>query len=184
MSAATAPLPSIEPKAREASCCPRCAAKGRRVGSLTMSALLCSEAARRFAAGADFHFCKTRKCEVVYFDRQNGSLFTTDDLDTKVFQKSPDPQRLVCYCFAHTVADVLQEIARSGSSGITDDVAHKCRSGRARCERMNPQGSCCLGNLRKLASTVTARASSVGTTLMTSNTETQSCCTPGENDEQ
>ncbi|MFQ5352316.1 MAG: hypothetical protein ACE5D3_04500 [Candidatus Binatia bacterium] len=124
--------------------CPRCGAKGRKVGALTIRSLLALEPRSRFDGGDGFLFCKTEACEAVYFEAQRGEQFREADLMVPVFHKYADPSRLVCYCFGHTVKAVGDDAARTGTSTIADDIADKCRQGLDRCQGTSPQGSCCL----------------------------------------
>lgn len=67
--------------------------------------------------------------------------------------KDDAPERLVCYCFGHSVAAVLEASAPDGSNRILDEIMDACGRGLDRCEEMNPQGRCCLGNVRALLRT-------------------------------
>lgn len=98
-------------------------------------------------------FCLGEACEVVYFDA-SGLVVTKDALRVQVFQKERDPERLVCYCFRHSVRDVEAaeaEAEAEGGNRVVEAITAACRSGLDRCEQMNPQGRCCLGNIRRVA---------------------------------
>lgn len=129
--------------------CPRCEEKGRKVDHSTPGALLRSEAKERLAAG-EYRFCRNGSCDVVYFDETNDVTFLTGDLKVPVFQKSADPNRPVCYCFDHTVRSIQAEVAERGTSDVPDIIGKKCKAGLDDCEHNNPQGSCCLGNVRRV----------------------------------
>lgn len=174
MAAAFTPTQS---KTRAPSSCPRCGARGRKVAAVTLGSLLCAKAARRFDGSPGFRFCKTETCDVVYFDSLSATLFQTHDLGVPVFQKSTDPTRLVCYCFEHTVEAVREDASATGASAIADDVAAKCRRGLARCEQMNPQGSCCLRNMRQLARAAIAAADTTGEGETLCTQDIPACCT-------
>ncbi len=134
-----------------ASTCPRCGTKGRKVALLTMRSLLLAEAQSRFDETRKFLFCNTDVCEVVYLGAQGGEQYLEADLTVPVFQKSDDPSCLVCYCFGHTVEAVREDAVRTGAPTIADDITEKCRQGLDSCEETNPQGACCLGNVRQVA---------------------------------
>ena len=129
--------------------CHRCEAKGRKVGPSTLWALLLPEAKERLATG-EYRFCRNGSCDVTYFGETNDSTFLTCDLKVTVFQKSADPDRPVCYCFAHTVRSIHAEIADHGTSSVPDIIGKLCKAGLDDCEHNNPQGSCCLGNVRRV----------------------------------
>jgi len=50
-------------------------------------------------------FCPNTDCDVVYFDAA-GSLYTRTDVRVPVWQKEPFGERMVCYCFGETEADI------------------------------------------------------------------------------
>jgi len=129
--------------------CPGCAAPGRRVDDSTLGALLRPDAKARLTGGG-YRFCRTESCDVVYFAEEQGLTFGTADLEVTVFQKSTDPERPVCYCFEHTVQSIHDEVGARGTSAVPEDIGKKCRAGLDDCEHNNPQGSCCLGNVRRV----------------------------------
>ncbi len=113
----------------------------------TVEALLRTEAQARVVGSAQYRFCKEPSCDTVYFGQGSDDAFCQADLRVPVFQKSSDPERLVCYCFGHSVAEVARDDKESGTSPVLGEIAEKCRRGLDRCEIENPQGSCCLGNV-------------------------------------
>lgn len=90
----------------------------------------------------------------MYFDA-TGRAIQKPDIRVNVFQKEHAETRPVCYCFGHSVGEVLAATRDDGSNAIVDEITDACRRGLDRCEETNPQGRCCLGNLRGL---VDARA--------------------------
>lgn len=130
--------------------CPRCHQAGRAVSAVTIKTMLVVEAKARLTRGEGFHFCATPECDVVYFRSASGEVVLQRDVRVPIFQKSQDPNRLVCYCFGHTVAEIQAEVRVKGSSRIREDIKTKCAKGLDACERNNPQGSCCLANIQRV----------------------------------
>ncbi|HEV2329796.1 MAG TPA: hypothetical protein VGY56_13520 [Verrucomicrobiae bacterium] len=130
--------------------CPRCHQLGRAVSAVTIEAMLIAEAKARLTQTDGFHFCATPECDVAYFHPASREVFLQRDVRVPVFQKSTNPNRLVCYCFGHTVAEIRAEFRAKGSSWIREDIKTKCAQGLDACERNNPQGSCCLGNVQRV----------------------------------
>lgn len=128
--------------------CPRCGEPGRAVSIVTIDNLVRTEPRASLTSPPAF-FCASRQCEVVYFDAEGGTV-PTAGVGVAVFQKETSPQRPVCYCFEHTAADVLAATRTDGSNAIVDEIMDACRKGLDRCEETNPQGRCCLGNVRGL----------------------------------
>jgi hypothetical protein len=96
-------------------------------------------------ADAEYRFCATPDCPVVYFELSGH--FRTEEIGVLVFQKEPPGARTVCYCFTVTEGEVRQELAASGHSTAVERISTLVKSGRCACEIKNPQGSCCLGNV-------------------------------------
>jgi hypothetical protein len=137
-----------QPAAESSGLCPVCGSKGRPVPGQTVKAML-SVSLRAVQVG-EYLFCKTPTCPVVYYSAVTEQLFTVDQVCERVFQKDPqDDANLICYCFQYSVGDV-----RSASSderdGIMDDIQAGIRAGQCACDLRNPQGSCCLSNIRTL----------------------------------
>ena len=106
---------------------------------------LCSPA----PAWSEAWFCENPSCSVAYFDAVGARVDKTQ-VRVPIFQKETDPARTVCYCFGHRVADVLEAQLADGSNPLIAEIGEACRKGLDRCEETNPQGRCCLGNVRGL----------------------------------
>lgn len=130
--------------------CPSCGQRGRPVSPTTVSAMLVPEVSSRLPSKTGFLFCQSPECEVVYYQPGSSDLVRLNEVRVEVFQKSTNPDRLVCYCFGHTVRAIQSELRETGSSSILQDIKSKCSQGLDACERTNPQGSCCLGNVQRL----------------------------------
>ena len=127
--------------------CPGCAQKGKRVDTLTVKAML-HESLMAVDDGPYF-FCRTAGCSVVYFSAAGPQTFTTDQIRERVYQKEPDDKTVwVCYCFRHSPATISTEWELSGRSTVVAAIETGIQAGRCACEIRNPQGSCCLGNVR------------------------------------
>jgi len=153
------------------------------VSSITLRSLLCRRAVEDARSLDDFLFCRTASCELVYFKNEPAARFLKDDLTLTVFQKSTEPQRLVCYCFGHSAKEVGDNAVAGRTARIADEIAEKCRSGLDRCEEMNPQGSCCLGNVRAVAkAALSASGKSLEGLVTTKSQASCCCCTTSEKD--
>ena len=100
----------------------------------------------------EHRFCSTPTCRVVYYGP--GNAFDRVAVVVPVFQKEPEGDRTVCYCFDVTEGHIRREIAETGCSTAAGRITALVKAERCACEVKNPQGSCCLGNL----ATVTAVA--------------------------
>ncbi|MBI5608306.1 MAG: cation transporter [Deltaproteobacteria bacterium] len=120
-------------------------------------------------------FCPRATCDVVYFDK-GGLRFGTADLQVPVFQKSVDPDRLVCYCFKHKLSDIADEVRRTGASTVPEHVVAQCKLGLDRCGEQNPQGSCCLANVRDVVKAAMGNVAGPGGEA--TPPERHDCCAP------
>lgn len=138
-----------------ATSCPECERVGRSVERITLKALLRPESLMR-VADAPYRFCATPTCSLVYFAPE--STFRREDLLVPVFQKEPEGERTVCYCFAITESDLRREIVETGTSTAADRVTALVKADRCACEVRNPQGTCCLGNVLAVVKAAGVRA--------------------------
>ncbi len=130
------------------SSCTACGENGRPVQRETVKAILAVSLRRM--TDAEFLFCDTPQCSVVYFSRDGLCSFEMDDMRERVYQKEPElSDALVCYCFQHTVGD-MQSASPEGRAAIVEDITLGTQTGQCACELRNPQGACCLGNVHGL----------------------------------
>jgi len=127
--------------------CPHCGQAGKPVQGQTVKALV--SVSLRTVPNFDYLFCRTRTCPVVYFATGVSHTFTVGQVRERVYQKEPDiGDVFVCYCFRHTVDEVRATPAMA--EAILVDVQVGIQARQCACDIRNPQGSCCLGNLRGL----------------------------------
>jgi hypothetical protein len=86
---------------------------------------------------------------VVYFAAEAPPIIR-EQIRERVFQKESAPDVLVCYCFRYS-RGALERTDSLGRAAILADVVAGTQQSQCACEVRNPQGSCCLGNLRRLA---------------------------------
>ena len=142
---------------RGSASCPECGQPGRPVSEVTVQSLVIDQAKAKLKFTSGFRFCATPQCAVAYFQPASGDRVVQSDLRVAVFQKGADPKRLVCYCFGHTAEGIQSEVRASGFSRVLEAIKGKCAQGLDQCERTNPQGSCCLGNVQRVIREAAAR---------------------------
>ena len=59
-------------------------------------------------------------------------------------------RRRVCFCFGYTDTDIVEDFCAHGHSTIQKSIRVACHQGLSDCERLNPQGHCCLGDVALL----------------------------------
>lgn len=130
--------------------CPHCQHVGRAVSAVTIESLLKPDARARAAHPEGFRFCATRDCPVAYYRPADGLTLAATEVRVPIFQKGAAPDRLVCYCFRHSVREIEEQVRATGTSTVPAAIKAKCAEGLDDCERNNPQGSCCLGNVQRV----------------------------------
>jgi hypothetical protein len=87
---------------------------------------------------------------VVYFSADGASTFTTAQLRERVYQKEPETDVVpVCYCFKHTMGEIRNALPEA-QAAIIAEINAGIQADPCACDLRNPQGSCCLGNVRGL----------------------------------
>ena len=101
--------------------------------------------------------CRAPDCAVVYYRRARAQTFHVDELrKAAVHQKRPDDDDvLVRYCFRHSIGEIAGP-RRSGAPAILADINAGIRAGQCACDLRNPEGTCCLGNVRALMASLSA----------------------------
>ena len=127
--------------------CPQCGKAGKPVQGQTVSAML--SVSLRKVQIKQYLFCRTQTCSVVYFSNDGKQTFTVEQVRERVYQKEPEARDvLICYCFRHTVGDLHAASSPEQCTTIVDDINTGINTGQCACDLRNPQGSCCLGNVR------------------------------------
>lgn len=134
--------------------CPVCGQKGKKVDTATVKSMLA--VSLRHVRDIPYLFCREAGCEVVYFSDDGVQTFTTQDVRERVFQKEPQADDVpVCYCFGHTRGSIRDELLSVGVTTVVEDVNAGIQAGQCACDWRNPQGSCCLGNVRTVVKELT-----------------------------
>ena len=131
---------------RAAGKCDACGALGRPVSITTLKHMVQPE----FLSLVDkpgFCFCPAAGCDVVYF-HPDGEQLRKGDLRVRVGLKETEDPLPSCYCFGFTEAMVRSEIEGTGASTIPERIAAEMKARHCACEVRNPQGSCCLRNVK------------------------------------
>ncbi len=127
--------------------CPRCSHAGLSLDTVTVKALLARSLADVMATA--YRFCPTPSCPVVYFAVDSDQTFETPDVREAVYQKAPnDPTVFVCYCFRYTQDRLVAAAHQGAGHAIIAAITAGIKAGACACDLRNPQGACCLGNVR------------------------------------
>jgi len=95
-----------------------------------------------------FGFSASPSCNVVYFSKNNHT-YHKPDLKVRVGIKETEDPIPLCYCFGWDRARVQREIIETGKSTAIESITKEVKAGNCFCEKSNPQGTCCLGNMSK-----------------------------------
>lgn len=128
--------------------CAECGARGRPVSTTTLKHMVQPE----FLSLVDkpgFYFCPAAGCDVVYFHPE-GERLRKRDLRVRVGLKETEDPVPICYCFGFTEAMVRGEIEKIGACTIPERIGAEVKARHCACEVRNPQGSCCLRDVKKV----------------------------------
>ena len=129
--------------------CPTNQQVGKSVDSLTLKALLAVSLTQ--VSAVKYRFCQAADCPTVYYRSDGQQLFGEAELRERVYQKHPaDDSVLVCYCFQHTLGSIRAELIETGASTVIAAITAGIQADQCACDIRNPQGDCCLGNVRQL----------------------------------
>jgi uncharacterized membrane protein len=127
--------------------CPHCSQRGIALDTGTVKALL-NRSLIEVTATA-YRFCPTAVCPIVYFAVDTPQIFVVEDIREVVYQKAPtDPSTLVCYCFRHSVGAIDGAVQQQQGQQVIAAITAGIKAGACACDLRNPQGRCCLGNVR------------------------------------
>ena len=144
--------------ARPSVACPACARPGKTVGALTLKAMLAHPLTE--LREVEYRFCRTPECSTVYYSADGEQQFLERDIREHVHNKHPDDDSVfVCYCFRHTPESIEKELATTGRSTVVAAITAGIQAGQCACDIRNPQGSCCLGNVRAVVNRAEAAGS-------------------------
>lgn len=142
------PAQNFQRPSRTKNTCPVCGMKGKPVQGQTVKSLL--SVSLREVQDVEYLFCKTQDCPVVYFSPDGVQTFRIEQIRERVYQKEPESDDVfVCYCFRHTVG-YIRAASSESRKAILEDINIGVNAGQCACDLRNPQGSCCLGNVRGL----------------------------------
>lgn len=129
--------------------CPTNGKIGKLIDNLTLKAMLAKPLTE--LRPVEYRFCKDTTCPTVYYSVDGLQTFGEPDLRERVYQKHPqEADVLVCYCFHHTVGEVIRDIDTTHGARVFAEINQGIKNGQCACNIRNPQGSCCLGNVNSV----------------------------------
>ncbi|GBD36019.1 Copper-transporting P-type ATPase [bacterium HR36] len=138
--------------------CPKCGQRSRRVRPLTVRSLVRSDLGDRIL-DQDYGLCTAAGCDVAYFSQtQPAQYFTCEQLRVPVGVKRCTQPIQLCYCFDWTDSDLELEWQATGQITIPERIKRMVQLGFCRCETMNPQGTCCLGQIMQAVKEIQQRS--------------------------
>jgi len=106
-----------------------------------------------------YSFCRNEACGIVSFSADSGTNFSTSDVRELVYQKRPsDPDVFICYCFRHKQGE-LTTGSPDERRRILENITTGIQADRCACAIRNPQGLCCLGNVKTVLRGLAAASS-------------------------
>ena len=130
--------------------CRECSCKGKPVNEITIENLVKKPVIEEIESLNGFYYCETPNCGVVYFNNEQQVYLHKEDVKVRVGIKETESSIPVCYCFGWTNKKIFEQIKRQGNSTAVKDITARVKSGECECEKKNPSGRCCLGDVNKV----------------------------------
>jgi len=129
--------------------CPETGTQGKKVDSATIKSMM--KTSLRDVLDKQYYFCDRPECDIVYFAENSEHLIRTSEIRELVYQKEAHCGDVkICYCFQHTTSEIEQAVYDGNEQIILDNINEGIKAGQCACDWRNPQGNCCLGNVRNL----------------------------------
>lgn len=145
---------------QKAGACPKCGGKLKAVQQLTLKHLVC-EGEKEKLLDEGYGFCPAPHCDVVYVSQSARHAVLKSRLKVRVGIKETQDPIPLCYCFGFNRADLFKEVEETGDTEIPAFIREKVRVGACFCERSNPSGTCCLGDIGRAVKEAKERVSVV-----------------------
>ena len=127
--------------------CPTNHQTGKAIDPLALKAQLAVPLTQMTAT--NYRFCPDPDCPTVYYSTDGSQLFDEANLRERVYQKHPyEDDAFVCYCFRHTIGSIRAELLATDASTVIESITAGIQAEKCACDIRNPQGNCCLGNVR------------------------------------
>jgi len=127
--------------------CPQSGTGSRKIQRRTVENLVKPELVGSIS-DSQYYYCAEPDCPVVYFRQDGSGTFSTEDLRVAVFAKDSGGDVNVCYCYDWTRNRIRNELAETGQSTASREIAEKVRASLCECDIKNPKGACCLGDIQ------------------------------------
>ena len=137
----SSPKPDTPRVAPRKASCPSCGSSAATVPAVTLWHNLRAPA-NRSVKDVPHYFCADPGCEVVYFS-SGSDLYTRGQVRALGYEKTSNPDDLVCHCFDVTAAQIAREY-REGHGASHEFIVEQTREQRCACDARNPAGRCCL----------------------------------------
>ena len=134
--------------------CPESKTPSKKVPLETLENLIVQDKRHLISKDIQYYHCSDHDCLVVYFSNEEAPVFEKSDLMVKVFSKYSGEEVNVCYCFDWTRKRLTDQLKTYGSSTAFDEITEEVKAGRCECEKKNPKGDCCLGDVARFTAEV------------------------------
>ena len=134
--------------------CPVSGTLSKKVLHETLDNLIVQDKRHLISEEVQYYYCSESDCPVIYFSNEEAPVIEKSDLSVKVFFKDNGEDVNVCYCFNWTRKRITDQIESTGSSTAFDEITDEVKAGRCECEKKNPKGDCCLGDVSRFTAEV------------------------------
>lgn len=129
--------------------CPECNELGKGVLNSPVKNLVVDD--KKSEVNESIYFlCMNEDCDISYFNNENNSIFTVDDLRYPLWFKKDASPKYICYCSKTTEEEIVDAIERNNARTVEDVMNITGAMKDSDCKNNNPLGKCCSLEIRKI----------------------------------
>lgn len=128
--------------------CPSCRVPGPAISRRAMLDHLQPEGIAMAHSWTQAFACLTPSCDCLYYSlwRLVPIRYCNKSLGYKT---NSLPPRILCYCLGLTLEDIRRDLSGKKKGSNLERIREQASRNSLLCERMNPSGQCCWGQVRK-----------------------------------
>ncbi|WP_416337025.1 Csac_0668 family 2Fe-2S cluster-binding (seleno)protein [Desulfitobacterium sp.] len=122
--------------------CPVCNNEGVSVNRVTVEHLV-TDNYRNAVEGDQYKICMNEDCTVVYYNVDNGTRFSKDQVRVPIWFKKDANPKYACYCSKVTEDKVIEAVVKHGAKTVQEVNTITGAMKNSNCKENNPLGVCC-----------------------------------------
>lgn len=122
--------------------CPVCKDEGKIVTNLPVKNLV-NDRKKIDVKENIYYLCMNEECNISYYNNEENSCFTIEDLKKPLWYKKGASPKYICYCSKTTEEEIIKAIEQKNAKSVEDIVNLTGAMKNSDCKNNNPLGKCC-----------------------------------------